>query len=126
MALPAPACVKVKFATRILGAKKIKRGKRGVIKVRVKNTSSAASAKGATATFAVPRGFKVVKKPSGTKIRKGKVTLRFGTIGARKTKTVKLTLKANAKTKTGLTKRGVSIKAACGSKGSARMVVRIR
>ena len=122
---PPPVCVKVGLATKVLGATKIARGNSGVVRVQLKNTG-AASASRASAIFAIPSGFSVTKKPAGATIKKGKVTLPFGTIGAGKTKTLPLTLKAGPKASTGLKKSTVSAFAACGSKGSGKLAVTIK
>lgn len=125
VALPAPVCVRVGLGTKVLGVTGIKKGKSGVVKVQLKNTGRAA-ASGAGATFAIPSGFTVTGKPKGATIKKGKITLPFGSIAAGKTKTVSLTLKAGAKASTGLRKRTVSAYAACGSKGSGKLAVTIK
>lgn len=125
VALPAPVCVKVTLGTKVLGATNIKKGKSGVVKVQLKNTGGA-SANKAAATFAIPRGFSITKKPAGATVTKGKLTLPFGTIAAGKTKTVSLTLKAGAKASTGLRKSTVSASAACGSTGSGKLAVTIK
>lgn len=122
---PAPVCVRVGLNTKVLGATGIKKGKAGVVKVQLKNTGGA-SAGNATATFAIPGGFTVTKTPAGATIKRGKLTLPFGTIAAGKTKTVSLTLKAGAKASTGLRKSTVSASAACGSTGSGKLAVTIK
>lgn len=125
VALPAPVCVKVGLGTKVLGATNIKKGKSGVVRVQLKNTGGA-SANKAAATFAIPSGFSITKKPAGATITKGKLTLPFGTIAAGQTKTVSLTLKAGAKASTGLRKSTVSASAACGSTGSGKLAVTIK
>lgn len=125
VALPAPVCVRVGLGTKVLGATAIKKGNSGVVKVQLKNTGRAA-ATNASAVFAIPSGFTVTKKPAGATIKKGKVTLPFGTIGAGKTKTLPLTLKAGPKASTGLKKSTISAYAACGSRGSGKLAVTIK
>ena len=94
-------CVKVGLGTKVLGATNIKKGRSGVVKVQLKNTGRA-SANSASATFAIPRGFSVTKKPAGATVRKSnRVTLNLRSIAAGKTKTVSLTLKAGAKASPG-------------------------
>jgi len=111
---PAPVCVKV-----------IK-GKNGIVKVQLTNSSKLAQATGSKASFAIPSGFTLVKKPAGATVSKGRVTLTLGTILAGKTKTVALTLKAGARANTGLRKSTVSASAACGSKATGKIAVTIR
>ncbi len=124
--LPAPSCVKVGLSTRILGVKKITKGKKGVVKVRVRNASKLAKAQSATASFVVPSGFTLAKKPAGAKVKGKRVTLNLGTIAAGKSKTVRLVLKASGKAKAGKRKSAVSAYAACGSKAKGKIAVTIR
>lgn len=123
---PAPVCVKVGLATKILGATDVTKGKNGVIKVQVKNTSRLAGATSTTAGFTVPSGFTLAKKPAGATVKGNRVTLNLGTIAAGKSKTVSITLKAGAKANSGLRKSTVSASAACGVKATGKIAVTIR
>lgn len=123
---PAPVCVKVGLATKIMGDTKVTKGKNGVIKVQVRNTSTGAGATASTASFVVPRGFTLAKKPAGATVKGNRVTLNLGTIAAGTTKTVAITLKAGAKANSGLRKSTVSASAACGAKATGKIAVAIR
>ena len=118
--------MKVGLATKILGAKNITKGKNGVVKVQVRNTSALASASSATAGFTVPSGFTLAKKPAGATVKGKRVTLNLGTIAAGKGKTVSITLKAGAKANSGLRKSTVSAAAACGVKATGKIAVTIK
>ena len=122
---PAPVCVKVGLATKILGATDVTKGKNGIIKVQVKNTSNLAGATSTTAGFTIPSGFTLAKKPAGATVKGNRVTLNLGTIAAGRSKTVSITLKAGAKANSGLRKSTVSASAACGVKATGKIAVTI-
>ena len=123
---PAPSCVKVGLVAKITGATKVIKGKNGVVIVKLTNASKLASATGAKATFAIPSGFTLVSKPKGATVKKGKVTLNFGTILAGKAKSLSLTLKAGSSASTGQRKGNVSASAACGSTAIGKLAVTIK
>ncbi len=122
----APSCVKVGLVAKITGATKVIKGRKGVVIVKLTNASKLASATGAKATFAIPRGFTLVKKPRGATVKRGKVTLNFGTLLAGKGKSLSLTLKAGSKASTGQRKSTVGASAACGSTARGKLAVTIK
>jgi subtilisin-like proprotein convertase family protein len=124
--LPAPVCVKVGLGTKVLGATSIKKGKTGVVQVKVTNKSRTTAASNATTGFVVPSGFTVTKKPAGSTLKKGRLTLNLGTIAAGKSKTASITLKAGAKANTGLRTSTVSVSALCGTKAFGKLAVTIK
>ena len=123
---PAPSCVRVGLVARIAGSKKVKRGRKGVVIVKLTNASKVAAATRSKATFVIPRGFSLVKKPKGATVRKHRVTLKLGTIRAGKSKSVRLILKAGSKAKVGRQKRTVVASAACGSRAVGKLAVTIK
>ena len=123
---PAPSCVKVGLVAKVTGSKKVTRGRKGVVIVKLTNASKLAAATHSTATFVIPRGFSLVKKPKGATVKKHRVTLKLGTIRAGKSKAVRLTLKAGSRAKAGRQKRTVLASAACGSRTVGKLAVTIK